>query len=178
MDEATKEKLINSLKDIHGFVEIQIPLWWLITFSVIILIPIIYFIWKKYKKDIVTDTRTKTEIILDEIKSLEQENNTKNFYINYSELTREYFDYRFGLNFVDKTTKEIEKEIYKFEEIATNQAKLFIKSLERADLAKFAKKEFKEEEKLQDLYDAIELIYKIEEKITTKNNEEKELEIS
>lgn len=177
MDEATKEKLINSLKDIHGFIEIQIPLSWIITFIVIILIPIIYILLNKFKKKINLDSRTKTEIILDRIKSLEQENNTENFYVNYSEITREYFDYRFELNFVDKTTKEIEKEIYKSPEITTNQAKLFLKSLERADLAKFAKKEFKDEEKLQDLYDAIELIYKIEEKLTKKDKEE-ELEIS
>ena len=177
MDEATKEKLINSLKDVHGYVEIQIPTYLYIILGLILISAISYFLWKRFRKDTVKDGRSKTEIILDELNSLEQETNSEKFYLRYADLMREYFDFRFETNLNDKTTKEIKKVIYQFKEINSNEAKLFTKSLERADLAKFAKKEFKGEEKLQDLYDALQLIKSLETKLSIQVNEEEELKI-
>jgi len=50
MTPETREKLINSLKDIHGYSEIAVPEWLLYTLICIFSVAIIYFLYRFFSK--------------------------------------------------------------------------------------------------------------------------------
>lgn len=165
MTPETREKLINSLKDIHGYSEIAIPEWLLYTLIGIFSIALIYFLYKffsKKKKNI--PEKLFYESLIEKLQKLELESDNKKFYLNYSELIRLYFDERMNTALIDKTTDEIKSSLYEIKELSSPDARFLIDSLSRADLAKFAKKEFSAEQKLNDLNRAINIIQEQETK--------------
>lgn len=173
MDELTKEKLINSLKDVHGFVSMQIPIWLIVPLILVIAAVIVYIYLKNKKKD-ESDIRPLNEKIIEKLKELEQVSDSKVFYEKYSELLKSYLDFRFSISILDKTTKEIETVLTKIKNLETSSSHNLIKCLERADLAKFAKKSFSGEDKLEDLSKSLEIIQIIESQFIIETDEEEE----
>ena len=104
------------------------------------------------------------ESLIEKLQELELESDNKKFYLNYSELIRLYFDQRMNTALLDKTTDEIKSSLYEIKELSSPDARFLIDSLSRADLAKFAKKEFSTEQKLNDLNKAINIIQEQETK--------------
>jgi hypothetical protein len=158
MTPETREKLINSLKDIHGYSEIAIPEWLLYTLVGIFSVALIYFLYKFFSKKKKLTEKPFYESLIEKLQKLELESDNKKFYLNYSELIRLYFDKRMNTALLDKTTDEIKSSLYEIKELSSPDARFLIDSLSRADLAKFAKKEFSAEQKLNDLNKAINII--------------------
>jgi hypothetical protein len=167
MTPETREKLINSLKDIHGYSEIAIPEWLLYTLIGILTVAIIYFLYRFFSKKKKLAEKPFYESLIEKLQKLELESDNKKFYLNYSELIRLYFDKRMNSALIDKTTEEIKTSLYKIKELSSPDARFLIDSLSRADLAKFAKKEFSAEQKLNDLNKAINIIQEQETKFQT-----------
>ena len=155
MTPETREKLINSLKDIHGYSEIAIPEWLLYTLVGIFSVALIYFLYKFFSKKKKLAEKPFYESLIEKLQELELESDNKKFYLNYSELIRLYFDKRMNTALLDKTTDEIKSSLYEIKELSSPEARFLIDSLSRADLAKFAKKDFSTEQKLHDLNKAI-----------------------
>ena len=164
MTPETREKLINSLKDIHGYSEIAIPEWLLYTLVGIFSVALIYFLYKFFSKKKKLAEKPFYESLIEKLQELELESDNKKFYLNYSELIRLYFDQRMNTALLDKTTDEIKSSLYEIKELSSPDARFLIDSLSRADLAKFAKKEFSTEQKLNDLNKAINIIQEQETK--------------
>jgi hypothetical protein len=158
MTPETREKLINSLKDIHGYSEIAVPEWLLYTLIGIFSVAILYFLYKFFSKKKTLTEKPFYESLIEKLQKLELESDNKKFYLNYSELIRLYFDKRMNTALIDKTTDEIKSSLYEIKELSSPDARFLIDSLSRADLAKFAKKEFSAEQKLNDLNKAINII--------------------
>jgi len=158
MTPETREKLINSLKDIHGYSEIAVPEWLLYTLIGIFSVTIIYFLYRFFSKKKTLTEKPFYESLIEKLQKLELESDNKKFYLNYSELIRLYFDKRMNTALIDKTTDEIKSSLYEIKELSSPDARFLIDSLSRADLAKFAKKEFSAEQKLNDLNKAINII--------------------
>ena len=164
MTPETRENLINSLKDIHGYSEIAIPEWLLYTLVGIFSVALIYFLYKFFSKKKKLAEKPFYESLIEKLQELELESDNKKFYLNYSELIRLYFDQRMNTALLDKTTDEIKSSLYEIKELSSPDARFLIDSLSRADLAKFAKKEFSTEQKLNDLNKAINIIQEQETK--------------
>ena len=167
MTPETREKLINSLKDIHGYSEIAIPEWLLYTLIGIFSVAIIYFLYRLFSKKKKLAEKPFYESLIEKLQKLELESDNKKFYLNYSELIRLYFDKRMNTALLDKTTDEIKSSLYEIKELSSPDARFLIDSLSRADLAKFAKKEFSAEQKLNDLNKAINILQEQETKFQT-----------
>jgi len=114
-----------------------------------ILVAILLFLWYKYKnKDKPKYVRPKTALdyhkeAITKLKELEkqklwQSGRIKEYYLNISEILREYLEGRFGLNAMESTTDEIIYEFKKFDEYKSLSPKLK-EILQQCDLAKFAK---------------------------------------
>jgi hypothetical protein len=167
MTPETREKLINSLKDIHGYSEIAVPEWLLYTLIGIFSVAILYFLYRFFSKKKKLAEKPFCESLIEKLQKLKLESDNKKFYLNYSELIRLYFDKRMNTALLDKTTDEIKSSLYEIKELSSPDARFLIDSLSRADLAKFAKKEFSAEQKLNDLNKAINILQEQETKFQT-----------
>lgn len=159
MSPETKAKLINSLKDIHDYMGIAVADWLIFILVVCIISFLAYLIYKKLtKKNIIADEKPFFESLIEKLDKLKFESNDKKFYLTYSEMIRLYFNERSDNGFLDKTTEEIKEELRTIENLKTADMKFLGESLQRADLAKFAKKEYSAEQKLSDLEKTISIL--------------------
>lgn len=173
MSPETREKLINSLKDIHGFAGIEFPGYLNYILVTILALGAIYFIYRlisKRKKAL----KPFYEDLLDKLSKLKLINDNKSFYLSYLELSKTYFNERLKLGLVDKTTEEIKGILAKIEELKIEDSRFIIESFYRADLAKFALKEFSLEKRNEDLARMILIIQELEKKHQEKIKLEKE----
>ena len=173
MSPETREKLINSLKDIHGFSGIEFPSYFNYIFITLLALSLIYLIYKlinRRKKSL----KTFYENILDKLDKLKLVNDNKGFYLSYSELSKTYLNARLNLALLDKTTEEINSVLDKSEGLEKEDVKFIIESFYRGDLAKFALKEFSLEKRNEDLTRMTQIIQKLEKAYQEKINSEKE----
>jgi len=158
MSPETKAKLINSLKDIHDYMGITIPDWLIYTIVTLLIIVLLYLIYKKFAKKNIISEKPFFKSLIEKLDKLKFESNDEKFYLIYSEILRLYFDKRSNRGFLDKTTEEIKEDFKAIENLKKADIKFLGESLQRADLAKFAKKEYSAEQKLSDLEKAINLL--------------------
>ncbi len=125
-------------------------LWWLKVIILILIIVIIYFVWHKFKQKTINtnnlvveaDTRTPYERTMDLIKELLakkliEQNKTKEFYFELSDIIRRYIEEEFKIAATQMTSNEIIKRLK-----TDLPIEIIIKLrefLEISDLVKFAK---------------------------------------
>jgi hypothetical protein len=146
------------IKDIHDILEVEL-LWWekLLPYlpyfaGAIILGLIIFFIWRKSKRNIkVIATESKKEEIklpahekaLMEFEKLRQETlwqkgKHKHYYSRLSDISREYLEDRFGIHAKEETSSELIREISRLPLDSVMKSRLE-SVLKLSDLVKFAK---------------------------------------
>lgn len=123
--------------------------WGLLVWLIIVLIVAAFFLWKKYRK--VPEApiarpkpkRPAHEIAMEKLeelrnKKLWQNNQTKKFYIELSDITREYIEFRFDVLALEMTTDETISAL-KLSGMDDSKTQTLMQLLQMADLAKFAK---------------------------------------
>ncbi len=137
-------------RDIYGLKEVEKPkssyswLWWLLV------IPILWLIYRGLRslhpKTQTTRVKVQTpyeiaEAKLDKLRKSEMwkdPNQVKEFYVELTDIMREYFQDQFGVHAMESTSTELLERIKKYSPI--NQRRSDVQwLLEQADLAKFAK---------------------------------------
>ncbi len=126
------------LRDIKGFVAIQVPDWVWLSLALLLLGGIIYFAYQYYS------SRPKPvlsiyELTIQELEKLNSQLMSKDFYLLYSEIVRPYLESRLNLELIDKTVAET-RELFLASPVLTKAESLsLLEILGRGDLAKFAK---------------------------------------
>lgn len=174
LTEEQKAELIKQLRDIKGFVAIQIPQWIVITLIVIVVILLGVLIYYKFIKKRQQRSLTLYEITIEKLKNFDYGSSSKKFYLDYSELVRNYIEQRLQLAVMDKTAEEIKPILISNPKMQTHNAVTLSKIFARADLAKFARKEFDIEVRSEDIELTISILNNIEELI--KAEEERRLQ--
>ncbi len=147
-----KVNLKGDIKDVKP--PLTIPFDWLtiilILLGVLILLALIYFIYKKYfRKESVEEKKVKKIILpphkiaykkLSELESekLWQSGKIKEFHSRITEILREYFENRYGFNSLEMTTDETLNELRK-SNVTNEVVEITEKFLQNADMVKFAK---------------------------------------
>lgn len=123
--------------------------WILLAWLLILAAVLGFVLWRKYRKQPEEPTarpkpkRPAHEIALEKLEELRQKklwqnNRTKEFYIELSDIIREYIEFRFDVIALEMTTDET-VSVLKFNGIDEAQVKALNQMLQMADLAKFAK---------------------------------------
>jgi len=140
------------IKPVKG--PIQIPYTWrelmpyLVGVALFLLIIGLLFYWyskkNKSKAPIIITKQEAHEIALQQLRQLDvakkwQSGDVKNYYLDLSEIIRDYIENRFLVLAKESTTQEIISSLAQINEINQGQTKHLKELLELADLAKFAK---------------------------------------
>ena len=160
------EEIKSQLKDIKGFAAIQIPnylLWVVLGILALIIIAVLVKLYLASKNK--ESPKSLFEITVESLEKLKLEKSTEQCYLEYSEIVRTYLAQTFVMDLMDKTSQELKSELRKVEEISSPELRFLIDVLERADLAKFAKKEITEEQKVNDIEKSIVLVNNIEKRV-------------
>lgn len=175
-----KAKLIQSLKDIQGYHGIEIPFWLIVFFSVLIFLILVFWVYIKFFKKEKTNILSNYELSLKKLSELNPDENSRNFYLSYSEIIKNYLEIELERKILDRTTSELRYIFHGSEFLSSPQSLLLIETLERADMAKFAKQDINKEKKLEDLEKAKKIMLEIKEtkeNLIEKKNKELENEL-
>jgi hypothetical protein len=144
--------------DIYPIYEVEYPVteriadaaktYWYI-FIIIALLIAIYILYKKYKNkpqtvivepEIKIPPHVKALQVLNELKQKEawKNENKKDYYSNLTDTVREYLEERFGIQALEKTTREIINDL-KYTNISVDDKHFLREILKQADYVKFAK---------------------------------------
>lgn len=141
---------VDELRDIHGYHGLEIPEWIFWTLGILAAIALGYFIyWKFIRKDKVHVLNSLEKAIKD-LDRLDVNQESKAFYLKYSEIVKRYLTDELDIPAMDKTIEELKPLLKKAKLIRTDQAIWITDSFQRAELAKFAKKELTASEKAND----------------------------
>ncbi|HIP36543.1 MAG TPA: hypothetical protein EYG85_06785 [Crocinitomix sp.] len=149
--------------------------WYLLI--ILILIAIIIILYLKYKnkpKEVIVQEvklppHVKALNVLNELKAKQAWKNEdkKEYYSNLTDTVREYLEERFGIQALEKTTREIINDL-KHTDISVDDKHFLREILKQADYVKFAKFKPQDEDGLQALEQSVEFVEKT--KIDTKTN--------
>ncbi|MDR0971523.1 MAG: hypothetical protein LBM25_03975 [Bacteroidales bacterium] len=148
-----------TIKDIHSnaeepftFEEIYPILFWVfLSIVFIVLIIVLYFLWKKYRKTNIKELFIKPKekepahiIALNRLKALRlkhlvENNRIKEYYIEISDILREYLLNRYSISALEMTTDEILQIISNNKEVDDSELDSLSFILKKSDLVKFAK---------------------------------------
>lgn len=159
--ECEDPKAPDDLRDIDGYFPIEVPdwLWWLL--GVIILAALGYWIYIRFIKKPPPIELTKYQKVVRDLAALDTNQNSKDYYLALSEISRDYFEVELKVHALDRTVDELMPALRAHELVHTSQSLLIKDILERADLAKFAKAEVNSEEKKRDQSAIISVITEI-----------------
>ena len=148
--ECEDPKAPDDLRDIDGYFPIEVPdwLWWLL--GIIILAALGYWIYIRFIKKPPPIELTKYQKVVRDLAALDTNQNSKDYYLALSEISRDYFEVELKVHALDRTVDELMPALRAHELVHTSQSLLIKDILERADLAKFAKAEVTIEEKKRD----------------------------
>lgn len=166
---------VEVLRDIKGFYAIEVPLWFWILLGTLATAILGYWIYIKFIKKKINYDLGIYEATVKALKDLDLRQNSKDFYLSYSELIKFYLEKRLKVAVLDKTAEEIKECLISIPQVQTNQALAFTGIFQRGDLAKFALKEISAEEKSRDIEQSLEIIRTIEEAVLIKEAEEAKL---
>jgi hypothetical protein len=155
----------DELRDIQGYQSIIIPdyLWWiLITLFVFLVGFLIYKFFLSKKKEVVLTVYEKT---IQDLDSLDTQSLSKEFYLTYSDIVRNYLLERIELNLFDKTLNELRAMLDKHDVIDIQSKNQLLNIFARADMAKFAKQNVSPEKRLEHLEKTKEILEKVEFKL-------------
>jgi hypothetical protein len=176
LSEEQKAELISQLRDIQGFAAIYIPKWIIFLLIFISSVSLIIFIYYKFIKKTPRRVLTLYEITIEKLKNFDYGLSSKKFYLEYSELIKIYMEQRLQIAVMDKTAEEIKPILLGNTKIATANATTLSQIFARADLAKFARREFNLEERSQDIQLSIMVINNIEDLLRKEEEHRLELE--
>lgn len=159
--ECEDPKAPDDLRDIDGYFPIEVPdwLWWLL--GIIILAALGYWIYIRFIKKPPPIELTKYQKTVRDLAALDTNQNSKDYYLALSEISRDYFEVELKVHALDRTVDELMPALRAHELVHTSQSLLIKDILERADLAKFAKAEVTIEEKKRDQAAIISVITEI-----------------
>ncbi len=159
--ECEDPKAPDDLRDIDGYFPIEVPdwLWWLL--GIIILAALGYWIYIRFIKKPPPIELTKYQKVVRDLAALDTNQNSKDYYLALSEISRDYFEVELKVHALDRTVDELMPALRAHELVHTSQSLLIKDILERADLAKFAKAEVTIEEKKRDQAAIISVITEI-----------------
>lgn len=164
----------EQLRDIHGFYALQLPAWLLWSFYLLISFVIIYFVYTKFIKKEIDNSLTLFELTTKELKSLDLNQTSKNFYLSYSELVKNFFQERLSLDVVDKTADELKPILVSNPKVPTEAALLLSKIFKKGDLAKFARQEVPIDSRAQDIEVTVKIIADLEEALILEEERRRE----
>jgi hypothetical protein len=102
---------------------------------------------------------------------------SKNFYLSYSDIVRNYFLCRLELNLFDKTLNELRFMLEKEDAFDLQSKNELVNIFAVADMAKFARKNISKELREEHLSKTKNILDKIESFLEEKNNKEELLEV-
>jgi hypothetical protein len=159
--ECEDPKAPDDLRDVDGYFPIEVPdwLWWLL--GIVILSALGYWIYIRFIKKLPPIELTKYQKVVRDLAALDTNQNSKDYYLALSEISRGYFEEELKVFALDRTVDELMPALRAHELVHTSQSLLIKDILERADLAKFAKAEVNSEEKKRDQSAIISVITEI-----------------
>ena len=156
----------DELRDIQGYQAIVIPdyLWWiLIVLAILLVCVVVYkFVLSKKKENILT-VYQKTILNLD---ALDLKQNSKEFYLEYSDIVRNYLFDRVDLNLFDRTLNELRTLLDKNDVFDMQSKNTLLNIFAKADMAKFAKRDFAASVRLEHLEKTKEILDGVEKKLS------------
>lgn len=140
----------------------KLSLWWIWTLISILCIGIIlYFLWRRSHKEKQMLRRSLQVITLEQIEKLKKEklwqkDMLKEHFVQFSHILRTYLTNRFGISFLDKTTKQ---SILLLDQLGLDEKikNMILQLLKKSDLVKFADSRT-EETYIQVLFEELTLI--------------------
>lgn len=162
LTEEEKAKLIAQLHDIREYIAIQIPQWVIICLGLLLFLAIVFFVYYKFIKKPPTPSLSLYELTIQKLKNFDYGLSSKNFYLEYSELIKNYLQKSLTLAVFEKTAEEIKPILVSNSRISTSNAVILSNIFTRGDLAKFARKEFELEQRAQDIQSTIVILEDIE----------------
>ena len=167
----------DELRDIQGYQAVIVPsfVWWiLIILAVAVIAFLIYKFILSRKKEIVLTIYEQT---IQDLDTLDLEQNSKEFYLEYSDIVRNYLLERIDLNLFDKTLNEL-RSLFDKEEILDSQSKnQLLNIFAKADMAKFAKQDVSVEKRLEHLDKTKDILSKVEVKLEEKDEKQSVIEV-
>lgn len=152
----------DDLRDIHGFMAIQVPTWVWVVLALAALALIVWLLLKYVFKPKPKVPLSVFEETVNQLRALDLNADSKEFYINYSEIVRLYLEKRLHISLLDKTADEIKPLLIVHPKIQTNNAMSLTQIFLKADLAKFAKQELSTLEKESDINQTIQVLTSVE----------------
>lgn len=131
----------DDLRDIKGLPPDSFS-WWTFLFWLVVLILIVGFIWRQFRKKPAQQAKVIPVGKIEELnrawkKLADEDLNPKEFALALSNLVRECLQYRFGFEAVDLTTEEILKELSKVK-VTDNEQSAVEKCLKTSDRVLYA----------------------------------------
>jgi len=146
--------LEQDIMDIKGPMDVPFNwkklLWWVLLFHLVVGAILLFLRWWKYRNrkpavvpERIVPTRPAHIIALEKLeqlrlKKLWQSDRTKEYYIELSDIVREYIEFRYGIMALEQTTDETVRAL-KINGVDEQQIAALKGMLQLADLAKFAK---------------------------------------
>jgi hypothetical protein len=144
----------HDIMDIKGPMDVPLNwrkiLWWILLFHIVVGGILLLIRWLRNRERKVpvpaarvVPTRPAHEIAMEKLeelrlKKLWQGDRTKEYYIELSDIVREYIEFRFGIMALEQTTDETVAALLR-QQVDAQQVDTLRKMLQLADLAKFAK---------------------------------------
>lgn len=158
-----KQALISQLKDIQGFQAIIIPSWIVYSLALVAITLLTWWLLKtlyKAKEQELSELEKLEQALL----ALDFRLEAKDFYLSYSEQIKVYLSTRLEIEALDKTNTELKPMLMSSEYFSTVQVRTLFDCFERADLAKFARREVSLEERQADIDQALTMLSDIDAK--------------
>jgi hypothetical protein len=162
----------EELRDIQGYQAIIIPdyFWWILGFlGLVVLAFLVYKFILSRKKEIELTVYEKT---IQDLENLDPQANSKEFYLEYSDIVRNYLLERIELNLFDKTLNELRALFDKNEVFDIQSKNQLLNIFAKADMAKFARQDVSAERRLEHLDKTKEILAKVETKLEGDQEEE------
>ncbi len=151
----------EDLRDIYGFHAIEVPEWLCWFLGILLLAALAYWIYHKFIKKAPPAPLTKFQQVMQDLSNLDPQQDSKEFYLALTEISRAYFEEELFIPALDRTLDELLPALRAHEMLRTPQVLTIKEIFERADLAKFAKAQIQLQDKQEDQRAIISLITEI-----------------
>jgi len=150
--------------------------YYLVILALIVIIIILYIRYKNKPKEVVVVPEVKLPPhikalqVLNELKQQEawKKENKKEYYSNLTDTVREYLEERFGIQALEKTTREIINDL-KFTDISVDDKHFLREILKQADFVKFAKFKPNDDDGFNALNKSLEFVKRTKKNIDNNN---------
>ena len=131
----------EELRDIHAYQAIIIPSYVLWTLIFIVLVIAGVFLYKFIKSRQTKEELSVFEKLIINLEAMNVDQDSKSFYLEYSDVVRSYLLERLSINLFDKTLDEAKELLNKETILGLESKKELLHIFSRADMAKFARQD-------------------------------------